>query len=435
MRAILLFFGESDSMVLTLCIFVLTLILIMVRPRPLNEATAALLGAILMLATTIVSPSQAYDVLKTTANILLFFLGLMIVCAVADRAGFFEWSAFKAVKLANGRGHRLLLVLFVLGTAITTFLSNDATALILTPIVYVLVTKLKLNPLPYVFACAFIANAASMMLPISNPVNLLAVDQFKLTLGEYLRFLLLPTILAILINVALFAIIFRKVISASFKYDGTGFSVKVDRFFLFTCVGLVLTALGYIFASLYGLPLSWPALGGAAILLTGGFASRRLTLKRVNSGISWSILLFIFSLALLVKGLDNAGVTHTIGEALANLSAKGSLGAILATSFGTAIGSNLINNWSMMMVSVSSLGNISASIPHFNQGLIYASIVGADLGPNIAIIGSLSSMLWLAILRQRGLDIHPMQYLKLGLMVAPPMLIAAALGLYVCSRF
>lgn len=422
-------------MVLTLCIFVLTLILIMVRPKPLNEATAAFLGAILMLATTLVSPSQAYDVLKTTANILLFFLGLMVVCAVADRAGFFEWSAFKAVKLANGKGRRLLLVLFVLGAVITTFLSNDATALILTPIVYVLVTKLRLNPLPYVFACAFIANAASMMLPISNPVNLLAVDQFKLTLGEYLRFLLLPTILAILINVALFAIIFRKVISASFKYDSTGFSVKVDRFFLFTCVCLVLTALGYIFASLYGLPLSWPALGGAFILLTGGFAFRRLTLKRVNSGISWSILLFIFSLALLVKGLDNAGVTHTIGEALANLSTKGSLGAILATSFGTAVGSNLINNWSMMMVSVSSLGNISTSIPHFNQGLIYASIVGADLGPNIAILGSLSSMLWLIILRQRGLDIHPMQYLKLGLMVAPPMLLVAALGLYVSSRF
>jgi arsenical pump membrane protein len=422
-------------MVLTLCIFVLTLILIMVRPRPLNEATAALLGAILMLATSVISLSQAYDVLKTTANILLFFLGLMIVCAVADRAGFFEWSAFKAVKLANGKGRRLLLVLFVLGTVITTFLSNDATALILTPIVYVLVTKLKLNPLPYVFACAFIANAASMMLPISNPVNLLAVDKFGITLSEYLRFLFLPTILAILINIVLFVIIFRKAISASFKYDGTGFSVKIDSFFLFTCVGLVLTALGYIFASLYGLPLSWPALGGAALLLTGGFAFRRLTLKRVNSGISWSILLFIFSLALLVKGLDNAGVTHTIGEALANLSAKGSLGAILATSFGTAIGSNLINNWSMMMVSVSSLGNISASIPHFNQGLIYASIVGADLGPNIAIIGSLSSMLWLAILRQRGLDIHPVQYLKLGLMVAPAMLTAAALSLYACSRF
>jgi arsenical pump membrane protein len=422
-------------MILTLIIFVLTLILIMFRPKPLNEATAALLGAILMLATTIISPSDAYDVLKTTANILLFFLGLMIVCAVADRAGFFEWSAFKAVKLANGRGRRLLLVLFCLGTVITTFFSNDATALILTPIVYVVVTKLKLNPLPYVFACAFIANTASMMLPISNPVNLLPVDQFELTLSEYLRFLLLPTILAILINVALFAVLFRKAISTSFKYDGAVFSVKIDGFFLFTCVGLVLTALGYIFASLYGLPLSWPALGGAAVLLTGGFAFGRLTLKRVNSGISWSILLFIFCLALLVKGLDNAGVTHTIGEALTDLSSKGSLGAILATSFGTAVGSNLINNWSMMMVSVSSLGNISTSITSVNQGLIYSSIVGADLGPNIAIIGSLSSMLWLVILRQRGLDIHPMQYLRLGLIVAPPMLLAAALGLYACSRF
>jgi len=422
-------------MALTLIIFVLTLILIMVRPRPLNEATAALLGAILMLATSIISPSDAYDVLKTTDNILLFFLGLMVVCAVADRAGFFEWSAFRAVKLANGRGRRLLLVLFGLGTVITTFFSNDATALILTPIVYVVVTRLKLNPLPYVFACAFIANTASMMLPISNPVNLLPVDQFGLTLSEYLRFLLLPTILAILINVVLFAIIFRKAISTSFKYDATGFSVKIDGFFLFTCVGLILTALGYIFASLYGLPLSWPALGGAAILLIGGFVFRRLTFKRVNSGISWSILLFIFCLALLVKGLDNAGVTHTIGEGLTNLSSKGSLGAILATSFGTAVGSNLINNWSMMMVSVSSLGNISTSITSVNQGLIYSSIVGADLGPNIAIIGSLSSMLWLVILRQRGLDIHPMQYLRLGLIVAPPMLLAAALGLYVTSRF
>jgi arsenical pump membrane protein len=422
-------------MILTLCIFVFTLILIMVRPRPLNEATAALLGAILMLAASIVSPSQAYDVLKTIANILLFFLGLMIVCAVADRAGFFEWSALKAIKLASGQGRRLLLVLFGLGAVITTFFSNDATALILTPIVYVLVTRLKLNPLPYVFACAFIANTASMMLPISNPVNLLPVDKFGITLSEYLRFLLLPTILAILINIALFTIIFRKAISASFKYDGTGFSVKIDRFFLFTCVGLVLTALGYIFTSLYGKPLSWPALGGAAFLLIGGFAFHRLTIKRVNSGISWSILLFIFSLALLVKGLDNAGVTHTLGEALANLSSRGSLGAIMATSFGTAIGSNLVNNWSMMLVSVSSLGNINTSIPSFHQGLIYSSIIGADLGPNIAILGSLSSMLWLVILRQRGLDIHPMQYLKLGLMVAPPMLLAAALGLYVCSLF
>ena len=422
-------------MVLTLCIFVLTLILIMVRPKPLNEATAALLGAILMLATSTVSPAQAFDVLKVSANILLFFLGLMLVCTVADRAGFFEWSAFRAVRLADGKGRRLLLVIFGLGTVITAFFSNDATALILTPIVYVLVTRLRLDPLPYVFACAFIANTASIILPISNPVNLLPIDRFGLTLGEYLKFLFVPALLAISINIVLFLIIFRKSISASFKYDSSEHLVKVDSFFIFTCVGLVLTAIGYILTSLYGLPLSWPALGGAAFLLIGGFAFRRLSLKSVNSGISWSILLFIFSLSLLVKGLDNAGVTHTLGATLANLSSKGSLGAILATSFGTAIGSNFINNWSMMMVSVSSLGSISTPIPSFDQSLIYSTIVGADLGPNIAILGSLSSMLWLVLLRQRGLNIHPVQYLKLGLIVAPPMLIAAALGLYACSLF
>jgi len=197
-------------MLLILCIFALTLILIMVRPKPLNEAMAASLGAFLMLATSIVSPIQAFEVLKASANILLFFLGLMLVRVVADRVGFFKWSAAKAIILANGNGRRLLLIIFGLGAVVTAFFSNDATALMLTPIVYMLVTRLKLNPLLYVFACAFVANTASMVLPVSNPVNLLPVDRFGLTIGEYLRFLLVSTILAITINVVLFTFIFRK---------------------------------------------------------------------------------------------------------------------------------------------------------------------------------------------------------------------------------
>ena len=420
-------------MFLTLCIFALTLILIMVRPKPLNEAIAASLGAFLMLATSIVSPIQAFEVLKASANILLFFLGLMLISVVADQAGFFEWSAVKAIGLANGNGRRLLLIIFGLGAVVTVFFSNDATALILTPIVYMLVTRLKLNPLPYVFACAFIANTASMFLPVSNPVNLLPVDRFGLTLGEYLRFLLVPTILVITINVVLFTLIFRKDISVAFN-DGSSWNpVKVDGFFLFVCGGLALTALGYIFASIHGLPLSWPALSGATILLVGGFTLRRLNLRSLSSGVSWSILPFIFSLALLVKGLENVGITHAFGALLTGLSARGTLEAIIATTFCTAFGSNLINNWSMMMVSVSSLGSVSNPVAPFNQSLIYSSILGADLGPNIAILGSLSSMLWLVLLKRRGLDIHPLQYLKLGLIVTPPILIAGALALYASS--
>ena len=422
-------------MILALCVFISTLILIMVRPKPLNEATAASLGALGMLVTGVVSPTQAFEVLKSDANILLFFLGLMLVSIVADRGGFFKWTAVKAITLANGNGRRLFLIIFGVGAAITAFFSNDATALILTPVVYVLVNRLRLNPLPYVFACAFIANTASTLLPVSNPVNLLPVDTFGLTLAEYLRFLLVPTLLAITINIVLFTIIFRKDISASFNDDNLRNQGKADAFFWFVCSGLTITAVGYIFASIHGVPLSWPALAGAGILVLGAFSFRRLTPGTVASSISWSILLFIFSLTLLVKGLENAGITYLLGEALVWVSTKGTLQAIIATTVATGLGSNLINNWSMMMISVSSLASAGNPAASFDQSLIYSSILGADLGPNIAILGSLSSMLWLVLLRQRGLDIHPLQYLKLGLIVTPPMLIASALALYASSVF
>jgi arsenical pump membrane protein len=421
-------------MILALAIFLPAIALVMVRPRPLNEATAAALGAVAMLIAGVVSPSQAWGVLLANANVLLFFLGLMIISIVADQAGFFEWCAFKSVKLARGRGPWLLSIVFGLGAVLTAFFSNDATALILTPIVFTLVTRLKLNALPYVFACAFIANTASMLLPVSNPVNLLAVEKFGLTLGEYLKFLLLPSILLIALNVGLFGVIFRKAISSVASNGYPEEPIKIDRFFLAVSGGLVLTAVGYILVSIYGLPLSYPAIGGAIILLACGFGFRRLRFTKITSGISWYIFLFIFALALLVKGLDNAGVIQALANGLADLASHGPLQALFSVTLGTAIGSNLINNWSMMMVSVSSLGTLAGQSAGFDQVLVYGAILGADIGPNIAILGSLSSMLWLVLLRKRGLDIHPMQYLKLGLIVTPPMLIIGVLILYACSR-
>ena len=420
-------------MFLTLAIFIPALTLVMWRPKPFNEATAAALGAVLLLIVGIISPLQVGEVLKANANILLFFLGLMLISTLAEQAGFFEWCAFQSVRLARGKGPLLLTVIFVLGALITAFFSNDATALILTPIVFTLVTRLKLNPLPYVFACAFIANTASVLLPVSNPVNLLAVGQFKITLIEYLKYLLLPGLLVISVNLGLFYLIFRSQISLPFAKTPPQSSVKVDRFFLAVCAGLALTALGYILVSIYGLPLSYPAVGGAVVLLLCALYFRRIKLKTITSGISWSIFLFIFALALLVKGLENAGVTQALGSLLAGLASHGPLQALFSITLGTALGSNLINNWSMMMVSVSSLNSLAAQTPAFNNVLIYGAVIGADLGPNIAVLGSLSSMLWLELLRKRGLDIHPLQYLKLGLIVTPPMLFLGVFALYLCG--
>jgi arsenical pump membrane protein len=420
-------------MLLALIIFGIAIILVMWRPKPLNEATAAALGAVAIILTGIVSPLQGWQVFLANLNVLLFFLGLMVISIIADKAGFFDWCAQKAVKMAGGKGPALLAVVFGLGAFLTAFFSNDATALILTPIVFSLVTRLKLNALPYVFACAFIANTASMLLPVSNPVNLLAVEKFNLTLGQYLKFLLIPSLLVIGLNVALFMLIFRKSLFGLKRSNLTLSPVKIDRFFLFISGGLGLTALGYILTSVYGWPLAYPAMGGAIILLVCALVFRRIQIKQVYHGLSWSIFLFIFALALLVKGLENSGVIQWLTAKLAEMATQGPLQALFSVTLGTALGSNLINNWSMMMVSVSSLDALAASGGGFHQSLVYGAIMGADLGPNIAILGSLSSMLWLSLLKKRGLEIHPLQYLKLGLIVTPLILIIGVLALYLCG--
>jgi len=419
-------------MLLSLIIFIPAITLVMIRPRPLNEATAAALGAILMIIAGVISPLQTWEVLKGSANILLFFLGLMLISIVAEKAGFFAWCAVKAVKAARGRGTLLLAIVFGLGTLITAFFSNDATALILTPIVFNLVSRLKLNAVPYVFACAFIANTASVLLPVSNPVNLLAVEQFNITLGDYLKYLFIPALLTISVNIGLFFLIFHRYISSVSEETIQSEPVKVDRFFLSISAGLVIIALGYILVSIYGLPLAYPAVGGAILLLACGFGFRRLKVTTVTSGISWYLFLFIFALTLLIKGLENAGVTRALADGLSELASHGTLAALGSLTIGTALGSNLVNNWSMMMISVSSLNGLAASST-LDKILVYGTIIGADIGPNLTILGSLSSMLWLVLLRQRGLEIRPLDYLKLGIVVTPAILMVGVLSLYACG--
>jgi arsenical pump membrane protein len=413
---------------IALSVSVITLVLIMLRPKPLNEGTAAAIGGCLMLISNQVSSQQLLALLQDVAPILLFFLGLMLICVGAEKAGFFLWSACQAAKLAKGKGWLLFVCLFALGTAITAFLSNDATALVLTPIVFTLVSQLKLNPLPYVFTCAFIANTASLLLPVSNPVNLLPLTAFHLTLGEYLRYLLLPSVVAIVVNIVVFYLLFCHKISANFEAKNLAYP-PTDALFKYTCVVLGLVVPAYLAVSFYGLPLFWAALGGGLLLISGGLALNRLHPQEIRLGISWSILLFIFSLSVVVKGLENSGVIATLGNALTF--PQGSLEAIAIVSLGNALGSNLINNWSMMMVSVSSL---SSANPCLDPSLIYAAILGADLGPNLTIVGSLSSMLWLVILRQRGLNLSPRQYFRVGLVLTPPMLAASIGSLYLTSQ-
>ncbi|MEN8614979.1 SLC13 family permease [Dehalogenimonas sp. THU2] len=419
-------------MLLSLGIFILTIAGIVLRPWRVPEAAVAVIGAATMIVLGDLTLPEAGGALSGSLNVLAFFLGLMLVAAIAESAGLFDRIVDTAVKHARGSGRRLLIIVFAAGTVITVLLSNDATALMLTPVVIVLVVRLKLNPLPYVFACAFIANAASVLLPVANPVNLLAVDAFDLRLGDYLAHLLLPGLAVISITIGLFLFIFRRELRAAFPDGADGGLMPMaphNRMLRPVAITLVFIVLGYLWFSLNGWPLSIPVIGGAAALLLMGLIFNGPGWGELRRSVSWSILPFIGGLAVLVRGLESGGVIDKLSQGLVSLLNHGELSASVAASAGTAAGANLMNNWPAMMVSVSTLAGAEGALSA-NPGLPYQVILGAGLGPNIAIFGSFSTMLWLVLLRRRGLQVKPMNYFKLGLIVTPPALLAGSLILY-----
>ncbi|ACZ61910.1 ArsB/NhaD family transporter [Dehalococcoides mccartyi] len=414
---------------LPVLIFVATILLVVFKPRPFNEAGAICLGVFLMLFTGIISLSNISQIFSANLNILLFFFGLMLVSYFAELSGFFSSAANLALKLSKGNSWRLLGLVFALGIIITMFMSNDATALLLTPVVFMLVSRYGLKPLPYVFACAFVANTASMIFPFSNPVNLLAVDKFNLSLSEYLTFMLIPSLLAITITIAIFYFVFRRDLTPRFSIMENK-PVALNNYSRSVRFTLIFLAAGCLLTSFMGWPLAIPLMVTAFILLGITLVYKKMDFNHLRHSVSWSILPFVLGLAFMVNGLENAGLTTTLGNWLSGTMASGGqLETGLITSFGTAIGSNLINNWPMMMVSVSSLSVIT-DISGGNAWLVYQAILGADLGPNLLIMGSLSTMLWLILLRKRGLTIKPVDYTKLGLLITPPVLLISTLAIF-----
>ena len=406
-------------------IFILTLALIMIRPWRVTEAVAAASGGILMLLGGFVSPAEGAAVLGGEWNVYGFFLGLMTISALADQAGIFEALASAAGRLARGDARRLYIAVFLVGVVITSVLSNDATALILTPVVYALVTRLRLPVLPFMFATTFIADTASFILPVSNPINILVLDAFGGGLATFLRYLFLPSLFCILVNIGLFTFLFRHDLDMSYETGGLApAAMPRPRWFRFALVSLCLIALGYVVASAAQFPLSFIALAGSGLLLLGGHHYHSLDWRKLRGEISWPLFIFISGMFLVVRGVENLGLTTAFGQTLLLIAGNDTLRAVVLTAGGAALGSNLINNVPMALVMISTLGTLGASAAH--PALVYATILGADLGPNLTTVGSLATMLWLLILRRKGLEISTLEYLKLGVTVVPLMIIVGA---------
>ncbi|HYL44136.1 MAG TPA: SLC13 family permease [Ktedonobacteraceae bacterium] len=431
----LLFFHlpTLTTTILIALIAISTLVGIMIRPWRVNEALVALAGAALLLILGLINPGTAISTLLNEWNTFFFFLGMMSLSALAEVAGLFDWLAVQAARLAGNSARRLFLNTFVLGCLISMILSNDATALILTPITYSLVTRLRLPVLPFLFACTFIADTASFLLPVSNPINIILLSKFPLDLWTFLRLLCLPCLLVISINIALFFLLYRRQLQGHFdikRLPALEETIKHKSYFRYTCTMLVLVAVAYVTASAAQFPLSLVALVGAIALFIGALIWKQSTLQDVGKQISWSIFGFIGGMFIVVQAVESTGLTTQFGQLLLHLSGGSSFGAVMVGTFGSALGTNLINNVPMAVVLTSALQTTQHAPIMVQHAFIAASIFGCDLGPNLTTVGSLATVLWLLILRQRNLDVSGLDYLKVGIIVTPFMLFIGALAIW-----
>lgn len=408
---------------------VLTLFLVVARPRGLNEGVSALVGAVLVVLFGLVSIPRALQVEVHNWNIFLFFLGMMAIAALGDRSGVFDLIATAAARIARGRTIVLYIAIFVLGAGISLLFANDSTALVLTPIVYALVLRLKLDPLPFVFATTFIADTASIGLPVSNPLNVIVADRFGLSLSAYVSRLWLPAVIVVLINLAVFLVLYRRAVSGRFESMP---EPPVRPGLRSSVVLLILTAAGYLLASAFRFPLGIVAATGGIALALNLARLSALDLRALGGEIGWPIFGFIAGMFLVVQGLENSGVTAAIGRALAQAAGQSPLTAIAATVTGAAVGANLINNLPMALVMTSAVPAAHVA-PRLRPDLIYGTILGCDLGPNLTHLGSLATFIWLFFLRRKGLDVSAWDYFRIGIIVTPLMLAGAILGLWITS--
>lgn len=407
-------------------VFILALVGIIVRPRGLSEAVFALAGGALTLAIGVVTPVQAVATLIDNWNVFLFFLGLFTISAIADLAGIFDWLADRAARLSGGSARRLLLNVFLLGALVSAFLSNDATVLILTPVVLTLIIRLGLPARPYVFACAFIANAASFTLPVSNPVNIVVLDALPTPLPAYLAHLLPAALASVAINLLVFMLLFRRELRGRFVPEAVGevdAIRKAPAFFRVVAGWLVLTVVVYVVAAVRLFPLGLVAAVSGGGLVGLALAFRRLSWVALAREISWSLFGLVAGLLVLVQALENVGVTPLLARLLL-IGGSSPAKAAFAAVATAAVGSNIMNNLPATFVLTATIGHVPGAA--LRGVLAYGTIIGADLGPNITVVGSLSTMLWLLILRRRDVDVSALDFLKLGAPVTLVMLACAA---------
>jgi arsenical pump membrane protein len=399
---------------------------VLFRPKNWPEAVWACLGAVLMVVCRLLPLAQAGGAIVNGTDVYLFLTGMMLLAELARKEGVFDWLASLAVAAAKGSRARLFLLVYLVGTAVTVFLSNDATAVVLTPAVYAAVQKARTKALPYLFICAFIANAASFVLPISNPANLVVYGKTLPPLIPWLRTFLLPSICSIFATYAVLRFVVRKDLTGKLQEDSEPVSLSKQGHF--AAWGIVATGVVLIAASGFGLDLGLPTCISAVVAVLVVTRARPQSMREIAKGVSWSVLPLVAGLFVLVEAVNRAGALTAVGVLLRWCAATPRIGAF-AASFGIAALSNLVNNLPSGLLAGGALQAFPVSA-HIRD----AVLIGVDLGPNLSVTGSLATVLWLIALRREGEQMSGWQFLKIGFLVMPPALVLATLAVSLLSR-
>ncbi|MCJ2122279.1 arsenic transporter [Methylobacterium sp. J-077] len=392
---------------------------VIVRPFSWPEAIWAVLGAALLVVLGLLPWQVALDGVSKGTDVYLFLVGMMLLAEIARKEGLFDWLAGLAVKAAKGSPTRLFLLIYVVGTVVTVFLSNDACAVVLTPAVYAAAKAADAEPLPYLFICAFIANAASFVLPISNPANLVVFATNMPPLGQWLATFALPSLLAIVATYAVLRLtqnsrLKGQTIKTEVETPSLGMGGKVAG------LGIIATALALIGASAAGIELGLPTFvaGLATTLLV--VALNRGGLVEVVKDVSWAVLPLVAGLFVLVEALEKTGVLTLLANTLKGYAQSDPAATAWAGGALIAVGTNLVNN-----LPAGLLAGAAVQAAQVSQKVAGAILIGVDLGPNLSVTGSLATILCLTAIRREGEDVSAWQFLKLGLLVMPPALVLA----------
>jgi len=421
-----MFLGLIIAPFVTWSIAASTVAAMFIRPRRIPEAVWACLGGGLLLALRLIPFSAALGALAKGYDVYLFLTGMMVLAELARREGVFDWLAGLALRTAGGSRTRLFTLVYLVGIVVTTVLSNDATAIVLTPAVYVVMKKAKCDPLPYLFACAFIANAASFVLPISNPANLVLFGDKLPPLFLWLRTFLLPGGAAILATYVGVRSLFRRELQGAISHVPE--ELRLTNAGKLTVLGVIGTVGTLLYCSVIDKPLGAPTCITAFSTTLSVALCDREAPWAVARGVAWSVLPLVAGLFVIVEALYSTGALRFVGQVLNKLSEWPPLFANLATAFGFAAVSNLINNLPVGLIGATMLHAVPVSGQFAN-----AMLIGIDLGPNLSVSGSLATILWLIALRREKLEVSPWTFLKAGAIVMPFALLLSCFALWFTS--